>query len=41
MGNAELPRNFENAGIGHIRKDDPDVCRQVTGADLLEDRPTI
>jgi hypothetical protein len=41
MGNAELARNLENAGIGHIRNNDPDVCRQVTGADLLEDRPTI
>jgi len=41
MGNTELARNLENAGIGHIRNDDPDVCRQVTGVDLLEDRPTI
>jgi hypothetical protein len=41
MGNAELTRNLENAGTGHIRNDDPNVCRQVTGADLLEDRPTI
>jgi hypothetical protein len=41
IGNAERARNPENAGIGHIRDDDPDVCRQVAGADLLEDRPTI
>ena len=41
MGNAELARNPENAGISHIRNDNPDVCRQVTGADLLEDRSTI